>query len=142
MTRGTDLTADIKANLELINPAAGYYTDLKGVFELRAAKDNQPMPFALLAWQDDATEKRGLRDAQRLRSYAVQGVFPSEAALADLEKFHFDVLRALGYGARVFGRPINAVIVGDSAEIEPAIDGSTKTTITITLEARYTEAYA
>jgi len=142
MTRATDLSAAIKARLELIAPSGGYYTNLKGVFELRPAKDSQPLPFALLAWQDDAAEKRGLRDAQRLRNYVVQGVFSSHATLSEMEKFHFDVLRALGYGAAEFERQIPGVIVTDSAELDPAADGSTKSIITITLEARYTEAYA
>lgn len=142
MTRGTDLNADIKARLELISPARSYFTDLKGVFELRPVKDDQPTPYALFGWQEDATEQRGLRDAKRARSYVVQGVFESEATLEQMDKFHFDVLRALGYGAEVFERAIRGTIVSDSAELEPAADGSSKSKITITLEARYAEAYA
>ncbi|MDP2446593.1 hypothetical protein [Pseudomonas sp.] len=142
MTRGTDLNDDINARLELISPSRGFYTDLKGVFELRPAKDSQPTPFALLGWAEDATERRGQRDAQRARSYVIQGVFDSNATLAQLEKFHYDVLRALGYGAGEFERPVRGTIVSDSAELEPAADGSSKSKITITLEARYAEAYA
>jgi hypothetical protein len=142
MTKASNLTAAIKDRLELIAPSNGYHTDLKAVFELRPAKDSQPTPFALFAWQEDTTEKRGQRDAQRSRSYVVQGVFDSSVGFADLDRFHYDVLRAVGYGAKVFENPIPAEIISDSAEVEPAADGSSKTTITITLEARYTEAYA
>lgn len=142
MTNGVTMTEAVNARLELIKPSAGYYTDLKGVYQLRPASDNAPLPYALLAWELDASEQRGLRDAKRGRTYVVRGVFSKAATLAELERFHFDVLRALGYGACEFERPIPGQIVSDSAELEPAADGSTKQRITITLEARYTEPYA
>lgn len=142
MTKGVTMTEAVSARLELIKPAAGYFTDLKAVYQLRPASDSAPMPYALLAWELDASEERGLRDAKRGRTYVVQGVFSKSATLSELERFHFDVLRALGYGAAEFERPIPGQIVSDSAELEPAADGSTKQRITITLEARYAESYA
>jgi hypothetical protein len=142
MTRATDLTDAVRARLELIAPANGYYTDLKGVVEFKQARDTQPTPFALLRWVEDRTEKKSHRDAQRAREYIVQGVFSRTATLADLERFHYDVLRALGWGGGEFDRPIPGQLVSDSAGIEEADDGSKYHTITITLEARYAEPYA
>lgn len=142
MTRATELSAAIKARLELIQPVNGYHTALTGVFDLGPVKDTQPLPYALLRWGDDQTSDRRLKDASRARSYVVEGVFSRAATLADLERFHYDVLRALGWGCEVFDRPLPGTVVSDSAEIEPAANGTTYHTVTITLEAQYVEVYA
>lgn len=142
MTRATELSTGLKARLELIQPVNGYHTALSGVFDLGPVKDTQPTPYALLRWGDDQTSDRRLKDAARVRNYEVVGVFGRAATLADLELFHFDVLRALGWGCEVFERPLRGEIVSDSAEVEPAANGTTNHTITITLETRYVEVYA
>ncbi|WP_324730977.1 hypothetical protein [Pseudomonas paeninsulae] len=142
MTRATELSAAIRARLEQISPENGYHTDLKAVLEFRPAKDSQPAPFALLRWVEDRTDSRRLRDALRSRDYIVRGVFSRTATLADLERFHYDVLRSLGWGGGVFDRPLPGDVLSDSAEIEEAEDGSGHRVITITLEARYAEPYA
>lgn len=142
MTRATELSAAVKARLELIQPVNGYHTALSGVFDLGPVKDTQPAPYALLRWVEDQTSDRRLKDAKRGRNYEVVGVFSRAATLADLERFHFDVLRALGWGCEVFARPLPGEIVSDSAEIEPAANGATYHCITITLEAQYVEVYA
>lgn len=142
MTRATELSAAIKARLELILPVNGYHTALSGVFDLGPVKDTQPTPYALLRWVEDQTSDRRLKDAKRGRNYEVVGVFGRTATLADLELFHFDVLRALGWGCEQFARPLPGEIVSDSAEVEPAANGANYHTITITLEAQYVEVYA
>lgn len=142
MTRATDLSAALKARLELIQPLNSYHTALSGVFDLGPVKDTQPTPYALLRWVDDQTSDRRLKDAHRTRSYEVVGVFGRAATLAELEQFHFDVLRALGWGCDVFTRPLPGEIISDSAEVEAAANGATNHIITITLEAQYVEVYA
>lgn len=141
MTRATELSAAIVARLGLINPANGYNTALNGVFELCPVKDTQLPPYALLRWADDQTTDKRLKDAKRGRNYEVEGVFPRAASLADMERFHFDVLRALGWGGGIFERPVPGEITSDSAEIVPAAKGGGFHTITITLETQYVEVY-
>ncbi|WP_350447617.1 hypothetical protein ABS648_03415 [Pseudomonas solani] len=142
MPRSAEISADIEARLQLIQPNKGFYTDLKGVFDDDAPGDKRPLPLALLTWEDDEPKDRVLAKVTRHRSFVIDGVFPRSAKRRDLERFHFDVLRALGWGGDEFDRKIRGQILSDSAEIPRQEPGAKVRLITITVLVQYVEDYS
>lgn len=126
----------------MIRPSKGFYTDLKAVCDEVGPGDSSGWPVALLTWGDDETKERTLFKVTRHRSFVIEGVFSRSAKRRDLERFHFDVLRALGWGGDEFDRPIRGQILSDSAEIPRQEPGAKVRLITITVLVQYTEDYS
>lgn len=142
MIKAEQLNAAIFSRLQGITVAAGYHTDLQGVFELLPAKDTQLPPYALLRWtEDERYDKRPAQDIRR-RTYVIEGVFARSVTLSQIERFRADVSKALGAAAGEFSRPIPAELISESAELSPAEDGSGKHSLLITIQADYVETYS
>ncbi|MCY1465275.1 hypothetical protein D9M71_833970 [compost metagenome] len=97
---------------------------------------------ALLSWGEDETRERVLTKVTRSRAYVIEGVFPRSAELADLERFHQDVLRALGWAGGEFDRPLPGQLLSDTAEILRMDSGAQARRIVITIQTTYVENYA
>ncbi|GJN49442.1 hypothetical protein [Pseudomonas tohonis] len=142
MPRSDEISADIEARLQMIRPSKGFYTDLKAVCDEDAPGDGAGLPVALLTWGEDETKDKAMSKVTRLRSFVIEGVFPRRAKRIELERFHFDVLRALGWGGGEFDRKIRGQLLSDSAEIPRQEPGAKVRLITITVLAQYTEDYS
>jgi hypothetical protein len=140
MTVATELTRAIEARLEAIAPSNGYKTALKGVFLIKAVEDKQPAPYALLRIADDQTLDKLPRTAKRQASYEVEGVFPRSATLIEMQLFHDDVLRALGWAGGEFDRPIPGQCKQDSVEY-PNEPGATQRRVIVMFDVEYVEQY-
>ncbi len=141
MSKSVQLSQAIQARLGLICPSNGYATDLKAV-HTEEVSDDKPKPMALLSWGEDETRERVLTKVTRSRAYVIEGVFPRSAELADLERFHQDVLRALGWAGGEFDRPLPGQLVSDTAEILRMESGAQARRIVITIQTTYVENYA
>lgn len=140
MTVATELTRAIEARLQGIAPVNGYKTDLKAVSLLKAVDDKQPVPYALLRISDDQTLEKQLRTARRQATFEIEGVFPRAATLTEMQLFHDDVLRALGWAGGEFDRPLPGQCKQDSVEYlnEP---GATARKVIVTVDVEYVEKY-
>ncbi|MCY1523593.1 hypothetical protein D9M68_584970 [compost metagenome] len=141
MSKSVQLSQASEARLGLISPSNGYATDLKAVYTSEVP-DDKPKPMALLSWVEDETRTRVLTKVTRNRAYVIEGVFPRSAELAELERFHQDVLRALGWAGGEFDRPLPGEIVSDTAEILRTDGGAQSRRILITIQTNYVENYA
>lgn len=142
MPRSAEISADIEARLQLIQPNKGFYTDLKGVFDDDAPGDKRPLPLALLTWEDDEPKDRVLAKVTRHRSFVIEGVFARKTPRHELERFHFDVMRSLGWGGGTFERKIRGEVLSDSAVMPRPEHGATVRLITITVLVQYVEDYS
>lgn len=140
MTVATDLTRAIEARLQGIAPANGYKTALNGVFLLKAVDDKQPRPYALLRIREDVTLERSLQSVRRSAIFEVEGVFSRGTSLMDMQLFHADVLRALGWYGGVFDRPIPGQCKQDSVEYPNDPSADTRRMI-VTIDVEYVEKY-
>lgn len=140
MTKATELTRAIESRLQGIAPANGYHTALNGVFLRKAPDDKQATPFALLRIADDQSLERSPMTARRNATFEIEGVLPRSATLIEMQQFHADVLKALGWAGGVFDRPIPGECKQDSAEFpnDPTADRSR---VIVTVDVEYVEKY-
>lgn len=140
MTVATELTRAIEARLQGIAPVNGYKTSLTGVFLLKAVDDKQPAPYALLRISDDQTLEKLPRTAKRIASYEIEGVFPRSATLIEMQLFHDDVLRAIGWAGGEFDRPLPGQCKQDTVEY-PNDPAAPQRKVIVTLDVEYVEKY-
>lgn len=138
------VTAAAKERLELIKPAAGFYTDVQAVFAApKVATDKTPKPFVLLIGGADRRLDLAGRQGLRVREYEIEGVFSVTATEQDLANFHVDVLHAFGIGQDLPERKFPGLLdeEGDEAEYRWAVKGETTQSITIRLGIQYVQTY-
>lgn len=143
MTRATELNAALLLCLGGINPAAGFSTDLRGIYGFgEAMKDTAPLPCLLVTVTEDQSGERSGNKVKRTASYEVQGVFNRSASLHDLQRCHHDILRSLGYGLLPPGRALlQGEIVEEAAEFDSGAPGSGAHTVVSRLVIQYVETY-
>ncbi len=138
------VTAAAQARLELIKPAAGFYTNVQAVFVApEVAKDSAPYMHVLLRGGNDRLIGWSSPQATRVREYEIEGVFKKTATEQDLANFHVDVLRAFGIGQDLPERKFPGLLdeEGDEAEYRWAVKGETTQSITIRLGIQYVQTY-
>jgi hypothetical protein len=143
MTRATELNAALLACLRGINPAAGFATDLKGVYGFgESPKDTASLPLLLVTvLADSQADRRGTK-VKRHAQYQVEAIFPRSAPLADLQACHYDILRSFGLGVALPERALNpADIIEESAEFEPDTSGASTRALVLSLTLSYIETY-
>lgn len=143
MNRATELNAALLACLSGINPAAGFATDLRGIYGFgETMKDTASLPCLLVTvLADSQIERRGVK-VKRHAQYQIEAIFPRSSPLTDLQACHYDILRSLGLGASLPERALNpADIVEESAEFEPDSNGATTRLMVLSLTLSYLETY-
>lgn len=142
MTRATDLTDGIETALREITPA-GFHTDIKAVYGVGEIKpDKAPLPCLLIRIESDEGSKQVGVKVGRSAEYHIEAVFPRTATLQELQLCHHDILRALGYGQILPGRPLSAGWVGEeSAQFDLATDGGMLRSVTAMISIDYIETY-
>lgn len=143
MTRAADLTDALEQCLQQINPAAGFATDIKGVYGFGKVKpDNAPTPCLLVRIGEDTTDGNIGKVCKRLVQYQIEAVFPRTASLQDLQRCHHDVLSALGFGDLLPSRALSAgEVAEESAEFDPDGGGATTRRLVSSITIRYIEKY-
>lgn len=143
MTKATELTDAVELVLGEIAPAAGYHTDIKAVYGVAEVKpDKAALPCLLVRVNDDSGVERVGIQVKRVVEYEIQGVFSRTATLQEMQLCHHDILKALGYGQNLPGRPLKPGWVGEeSAEFDLAPEGGTQRSVTARITLEYVEKY-
>ena len=143
MTRATDLSEAIEARLEAIKQAAGFHTELAGVYGFGQNKpDKAPLPCVLVRIASDEKEEQKGDKWLRAVTYQVEGIMPRAATLQDLQRLHHDIISTIGADPLPMARPLaNGWLLEESAEFDPDNDGSTYRTVIVSLTLRYIETY-
>jgi hypothetical protein len=142
MTRATDLTDSIETALAEIAPG-DFSTNIRAIYGVGAVKpDAAPLPCLLVRIESDESLERVGVKVKRSAQYHIEGVFPRTATLQELQLCHHDILKALGYGQNLPGRPLKPGWAGeDSAQFDLGGDGSTHRTVTAMISIDYIETY-
>lgn len=143
MTKGTELSAAIVEQLQSIQQANGFSTDIKAVYGFGDRKpDKAPLPYMLLRIAEDAMIENVGTAVLREARYEIEGVMPRSASLSDLQLMHYDIHRALGTGQLPNVRPLKpGWPYEESAEFMPDQEGSTDRSFISSITIRYVETY-
>ena len=143
MSRSTELSTALEQRLEAISQAAGYSTEVAGVYGFGKAKpDKAPLPCLLVRVAEDVKEDQVGDKWLRAATYQVQGVFPRTATLQDLQRLHHDIIRSIGADPLPMVRPLaNGWLMEESAEFDPETEGSAYRNLMVSITLRYVETY-
>jgi len=143
MTRGTELSAAIEAQLQVINQANGYATQLRGVYGFAERKpDKAPLPYLLVRIVEDELLRMVGTKAARAVRYEIEGCMPRSATLRDLQLLHHDILVSLGTGQLPHVTALDSGrVFEESAEYVADQDGSTTISVISTVSLQYVETY-
>lgn len=143
MSKAAELSAAIEQRLEGIKQAAGYNTEVAGVYGFGKNKpDAAPMPFLLVRVAEDVKEDQKGDKWLRAATYQVQGVFPRSATLQDLQRLHHDIIKTIGADPLPVARNIpGGWLLDESAEFDPDSEGSRLRSVVLSITLRYIETY-
>lgn len=143
MSKAAELSAALEQRLEGIKQAAGYSTEVAGVYGFGKTKpDKAPLPCLLVRVAEDVKEDQVGDKWQRAATYQVQGVFPRTASLQDMQRLHHDIIKAIGADPLPQVRPLaSGWLMEESAEFDPDSDGSTYRHLVVSITLRYIETY-
>lgn len=143
MSKAAELSAAIEQRLEGIKQAAGYSTELAGVYGFGKNKpDAAPMPCLLVRVAEDVKEGQVGDKWLRAATYQVQGIFKRSATLQEMQALHHDIIKALGADPLPQARPLaNGWLMEESAEYDPDTEGSTLRHLVVSITLRYIETY-
>lgn len=141
--KATQVGIDLRARLDQIRQANGYFTELKRVYgPTEKPRDKVPMPYALVRPGTDVRTGTASWQTTRVRQFEIEVVFPKSADEAALDAVHVDVLRALGFGQDQPERKFPGLLdEEDEAIPQYASEGETTHSITITIGVLYVESY-
>lgn len=143
MSKATELSEAIETRLDAIKQAAGFNTEIMGVYGFGQNKpDKAPLPCILVRVAEDVKESEVGNKWQRSATYQIQGVFPRTASLQDLQRLHHDIIRAIGADTLPMVRPLkNGWMMEESAEFDPETEGGTYRNLVVSITLRYVETY-
>jgi hypothetical protein len=143
MTRATELSEALELRLEAIKQAAGFHTQLAGVYGFGKIKpDAAPLPFLLVRVTSDDPERLMGNKAQRAVTYQIEGVMPRASSLQDLQRLQHDILKTIGVDPLPMVRPLESGwLFEESTEFDPENDGSRFRTVVVSVTLRYIETY-
>lgn len=143
MTRATELSDALEQRLEAIKQAAGFHTELVGVYGFTKVKpDKAPLPCLLVqVTSDDPVEVAGNK-ISRSATYQIQGVLARSASLQDLQCLQHDIIKTIGADPLPGVRPLKSGwLFEESTEFDPENDGSSYRTVVVSVTLRYVETY-
>lgn len=140
----TVVTDQLMSCLQRITLANGYSTDLKGVFRgTDKVKDTQPKPYILARVLTDVRTGRAVRQATRVRTFALEAVFSHTADDEQLDQAHRDILRCVGFGEDDFDNRFPGLLDEmDEATYDYPAEGSKTRAVIVQLGVTYVENYA
>jgi hypothetical protein len=143
MTRATELSEALELRLEAIKQAAGFHTQLAGVYGFGKIKpDAAPLPCLLVRVTGDEPERTLGNKAQRAVTYQIEGVMPRASSLQDLQRLQHDILKTIGVDPLPMVRPLESGwLFEESTEFDPENDGSRFRTVVVSVTLRYIETY-
>ena len=143
MTRATELSEALEQRLEAIKQAAGFHTEVAGVYGFGKNKpDKAPLPFLLMRITGDDKEDERAGKFLRAATYQIEGVLPRTATLQDLQQLHHDIIKTIGADPLPMIRPLaSGWLSEESTEYDPDNDGSTYRSVVVTVTLRYVETY-
>lgn len=143
MSKATDLSQAIETRLGAIKQAAGFNTEIMGVYGFGQNKpDKAPLPCIMVRVAEDVKESEVGNKWQRSATYQIQGVFPRTATLQDLQRLHHDIIKTIGADPLPMLRPLaSGWQFEESAEFDPESEGSTFRNVVVSLTMRYIETY-
>ncbi len=143
MSKASEITTQLIAQLELIKKSAGYNTDIMGVYPYSdIVPDSASMPCILVNVDTDSCTGMAMTDATRERSFDIQVVFKRGATMSDMDSAHVDVLRSVGFGQCEDRKMKGLLTEQQDATFAFAQDGSKYTSVTISVTFVYIENYA
>lgn len=143
MSKAAELSAAIEQRLEGIKQAAGYNTEVAGVYGFGQNKpDNAPTPCLLVRVAEDVKEKEVGDKWLRAATYQVQGIFKRSATLQEMQRLHHDIIKAIGADTLPLARGVkHGWLMEESAEYDPDTEGSTLRYLVVSITLRYIETY-
>lgn len=143
MSKATELSQAIETRLDAIKQAAGFNTELMGVYGFGENKpDNAPLPCILVRVAEDVKESEVGNKWMRSVTYQIKGVFKRSASLQDLQRLHHDIIKTIGANPLPEVRPLaSGWQFEESAEFDPESEGSTLRNLVVSLTMRYIETY-
>lgn len=143
MSKASEITAQLIAQLELIKTANGFNTDVKKVYPFAdIVPDGAALPCILVSIDSDTMEESVGVQAKRMREFDIQVVFKRGATQSDLDDAHIDVLRALGFGKYPHERVLKGLVTDQQeAVFDMASQGSNFTSVTVSVSCAYVENY-
>lgn len=143
MTKATELSEALEQRLEAIKQAAGFHTELLGVYGFGKTKpDKAPLPCLLVRLASDDREEEKAGKVLRAATYQIEGVLSRTASLQDLQRLQHDILKTIGVNPLPMARPMpSGWLFEESTEFDPENDGSSYRTVVVNVTLRYVETY-
>jgi hypothetical protein len=142
-TKASQVSADLRARLEEICQDNGYFSNLQNIYgPFDRVDDRAPLPYVLVRVVSDIRTSSAGVQATRSRTFEIEGVFGKSSEEEDLDAFHVDVLRALGFEKYQPERKFPGLIdEEDEAVPSYASQGNNTHSMTITVGVVYAETY-
>lgn len=143
MTRATELSEALEVRLEAIKQAAGFHTEVAGVYGFGKPKpDKAALPCLLVRVTGDDREDQKGGHVLRAATYQIEGVMPRASSLQDLQRLQHDIIKTIGADPLPMVRPMpSGWLFEESTEFDPENDGSSYRTVVVSVTLRYVETY-